>query len=61
MNFLGVGCIIVSPTRELALQTYEVLRKLLSAIDLSHILLVGGEKKYKELILLQKGTICFFL
>ncbi|XP_068623851.1 probable ATP-dependent RNA helicase pitchoune isoform X2 [Battus philenor] len=50
----GVGCIIISPTRELALQTNEVLQKLLSEIDLSHQLITGGEKKCKETISLQK-------
>lgn len=52
----GVGCIIISPTRELALQTNEVLKRLLAEIDLSHILIVGGVKKHKEIKLLQKGT-----
>ncbi|XP_014367744.2 probable ATP-dependent RNA helicase pitchoune [Papilio machaon] len=52
----GVGCVIISPTRELALQTYEVLKKLLAAIDLPHILIVGGVKKHKEIKLLQKGA-----
>ncbi|XP_068623844.1 probable ATP-dependent RNA helicase pitchoune isoform X1 [Battus philenor] len=52
----GVGCIIISPTRELALQTNEVLQKLLSEIDLSHQLITGGEKKCKETISLQKGV-----
>ncbi|CAH2040598.1 unnamed protein product, partial [Iphiclides podalirius] len=50
----GVGCIIISPTRELALQTHEVLKKILSMIDLSHMLLVGGEKKCKELKVVTK-------
>ncbi|CAG5046594.1 unnamed protein product [Parnassius apollo] len=52
----GVGCIIINPTRELALQTYEVLRKLLTKIDLSYALIVGGEKKHKEMLSLQKGV-----
>ncbi|KOB73010.1 Pitchoune, partial [Operophtera brumata] len=42
------GSIILSPTRELALQTCEVLKKLLANIDLSYCLIVGGEKKYKD-------------
>ncbi|VVD02828.1 unnamed protein product [Leptidea sinapis] len=52
----GVGCIIISPTRELALQTYKILRKLLENTDLTHRLIVGGVKKLKELKSLQKGV-----
>ncbi|KAJ2937775.1 hypothetical protein O0L34_g17904 [Tuta absoluta] len=51
----GTGCIILSPTRELALQTYEVLKKLLANIDLTCSLIVGGEKKAKDLKSLKKG------
>ncbi|CAG9579739.1 unnamed protein product [Danaus chrysippus] len=52
----GVGCIIISPTRELALQTNEVLKMVLRDINLSYGLFVGGEKKLKETLLLQKGV-----
>ncbi|XP_049871300.1 probable ATP-dependent RNA helicase pitchoune [Pectinophora gossypiella] len=52
----GTGCIILSPTRELALQTFEVLKKLLSDIDLSYSLIVGGEKKVKDIMSLKKGA-----
>lgn len=51
----GTGCIILSPTRELALQTFEVLKRLLTDIDISHCLIVGGEKKNKDVSKLQKG------
>ncbi|XP_030027278.2 ATP-dependent RNA helicase DDX18 isoform X2 [Manduca sexta] len=52
----GTFCIILSPTRELALQTFDVLTKLLVEIDLSHCLIVGGEKKAKDVIKLQKAN-----
>ncbi|XP_026759586.1 probable ATP-dependent RNA helicase pitchoune isoform X2 [Galleria mellonella] len=52
----GTGCIIISPTRELALQTNEVLKKLLKNIALSHCLIVGGEKKSKDIRMLKKGA-----
>lgn len=52
----GVGCLIISPTRELALQTNEVLKKLLVNIPLTHSLIIGGEKKLKEVVLLQTGV-----
>ncbi|CAB3235759.1 unnamed protein product [Arctia plantaginis] len=52
----GTGCIILSPTRELALQTFKVLEKLLDFIDLSCCLIVGGEKKAKDVIKLKKGA-----
>lgn len=49
-----VGSVIISPTRELATQIYEVLQNFLKYIKFSSLLLVGGEevendvKKYKE-------------
>ncbi|CAH2261072.1 jg5461 [Pararge aegeria aegeria] len=52
----GVGCLIITPTRELALQINVVLKKLLAEINLTHSLLVGGEKKLKEIASLRKGV-----
>nr|XP_021193908.2 ATP-dependent RNA helicase DDX18 [Helicoverpa armigera] len=52
----GTGCVILSPTRELALQTFDVLKKLLVQINLSHCLIVGGEKRAKDVIKLKKGA-----
>ncbi|CAG9135610.1 unnamed protein product [Plutella xylostella] len=51
----GTGCIILSPTRELALQTCAVLKKLLIDTDLTHALIVGGEKKLKDIKSLSGG------
>ncbi|CAH0583105.1 unnamed protein product [Chrysodeixis includens] len=53
---LGTRCIILSPTRELALQTSDVLKKLLVNIHLSHCLIVGGEKRAKDILKLKKGA-----
>ncbi|XP_023952987.2 ATP-dependent RNA helicase DDX18 isoform X2 [Bicyclus anynana] len=55
-NKHGVGCLIISPTRELALQIYVVLKKLIANINLTHCLVVGGEKKLKEIASLNKGV-----
>ncbi|CAK1544089.1 unnamed protein product [Leptosia nina] len=52
----GTGSIIISPTRELALQTYNILKQLLINIKMSHALIVGGVKKSKELLSLKKGV-----
>lgn len=38
----GVGAIIISPTRDLAAQTYEVLAKLIKGTELSAALITGG-------------------
>lgn len=51
----GTGCIILTPTRELALQIHQVLKKLLVNINLTYSLIVGGEKKAKDLLVLKKG------
>jgi len=42
----GPGAIVLSPTRELAVQTFEVLRSIGSHHDLSAGLLVGGKKEF---------------
>ncbi|KAM3966976.1 putative ATP-dependent RNA helicase pitchoune [Aphomia sociella] len=52
----GTGSIIISPTRELALQTNDVINKLLKSINISHCLIVGGEKKSKDVRMLKKGA-----
>lgn len=44
----GVGALIISPTRELALQIFEVLRKVGCNHDLSAGLLIGGKSFDEE-------------
>jgi ATP-dependent RNA helicase DDX10/DBP4 len=44
----GLGALIISPTRELALQIFEVLRKVGSNHDLSAGLLIGGKSFDEE-------------
>ena len=43
----GTACIIISPTRELSLQTYGVLRDVIEAGNMkqSHGLLIGGANR----------------
>ena len=44
----GVGALVVSPTRELAYQTFEVLRRVGSRHDLSAGLVIGGKSLESE-------------
>jgi len=44
----GMGAMIISPTRELALQTYEVLRKIGKKHDFSAGLIIGGKDLEEE-------------
>uniref|UniRef100_A0A915K3S3 ATP-dependent RNA helicase n=1 Tax=Romanomermis culicivorax TaxID=13658 RepID=A0A915K3S3_ROMCU len=44
----GLGALIISPTRELALQTYEVLCKVGCKHDLSAALIIGGTGEPKK-------------
>lgn len=51
-----VGAIVISPTRELALQTCEVLEQLLEYVGgFSHCLLVGGNNLEDDVKKLKKG------
>jgi len=47
-NTDGMGAMIISPTRELALQTYEVLRKVGKKHDFSAALIIGGKDLNEE-------------
>ncbi|RDD44614.1 putative ATP-dependent RNA helicase DDX10 [Trichoplax sp. H2] len=44
----GIGAIIISPTRELAYQTFEVLRKIGKKHDMSAGLVIGGKSMEEE-------------
>jgi len=44
----GIGSIIISPTRELALQTFEVLRRIGQSHNLSAGLIIGGKDLIHE-------------
>jgi len=53
---LGTGLMILSPTRELAMQTYERVKELGKAHGLSHGLLIGGVTRKAEQKALRKGV-----
>lgn len=45
----GTACVIISPTRELALQTYSTARELMTEhATLTHGIIMGGAKRDKE-------------
>ncbi|KAK6725628.1 hypothetical protein RB195_004130 [Necator americanus] len=54
-QYNGTGVIIVSPTRELSMQTYGVLTELLEGTPLSHGLVMGGSNRSAEQDKLAKG------
>ncbi|XP_074101873.1 putative ATP-dependent RNA helicase pitchoune isoform X1 [Cotesia typhae] len=51
----GTGCIIISPTRELAMQTFEVLKELMKYHHHTYGLLMGGTSRQAEAQKLSKG------
>ena len=53
---LGTGVIIISPTRELSLQTYGVSTELLQYHHHSHGIIMGGANRRVEVEKLQKGV-----
>ena len=53
----GVGALIVSPTRELAYQTFEVLRRVGVKHDLSAGLVIGGKSLQSEQEAIQRTNI----
>ncbi|KAL7952076.1 DEAD domain-containing protein [Trichoderma barbatum] len=52
----GVKAVVVSPTRELAMQTHEQLARLASLLRLKCVCLYGGASKDDQRALLQKGA-----
>ena len=53
---LGTGVLIISPTRELSLQTYGVVTELLQYHSHSHGIVMGGANRRVEVERLQKGV-----
>ncbi|VDD79419.1 unnamed protein product [Mesocestoides corti] len=52
----GTGAIIISPTRELSLQTYSVLKELTANTQIRIGLIMGGSNRQAEAQNLQKGV-----
>ena len=52
----GTGALVLSPTRELALQTYGVARQLLGGHSQTHGLVIGGANRRAEAEKLVKGV-----
>ncbi|KRZ13371.1 putative ATP-dependent RNA helicase pitchoune [Trichinella zimbabwensis] len=56
----GTGCIVISPTRELSMQTYGVLIELLKYHSITHGLVIGGANRKIEATKLSTG-ICILV
>lgn len=52
----GVGVIIISPTRELSLQTFGVVQELTKGHNMSSALIIGGSNRASEMDKLEKGV-----
>ncbi|XP_034249362.1 probable ATP-dependent RNA helicase pitchoune [Thrips palmi] len=52
----GTGCIIISPTRELSMQTFGVLKELLKYHNHTYGLIMGGANRTTEAQKLSKGV-----
>ena len=52
----GTGCIIISPTRELSMQTFGVLQELLKYHHQTYGLIIGGSNRKEEAKKLAKGV-----
>ena len=53
----GIGALVISPTRELAYQTFEVLRRIGSHHDFSAGLVIGGKSLQSEKDCIQRTNI----
>jgi ATP-dependent RNA helicase DDX18/HAS1 len=51
----GTGVLVIAPTRELALQNYNVAKDLLACHSKTHGVVMGGAKKSTEANMLKKG------
>lgn len=54
--YIGTGVIIISPTRELSLQTYGVVTELLQYHHHSHGIVMGGANRRVEVEKLERGV-----
>jgi ATP-dependent RNA helicase DDX18/HAS1 len=52
----GTGIIVITPTRELALQIYSVCQEVMEFMSQSKTLVIGGTNKHYEENILQKGA-----
>jgi ATP-dependent RNA helicase DDX18/HAS1 len=53
---LGVGVVVLAPTRELALQIYGVAHELLKYQTFTHGVVMGGANRKNEVAKLVKGV-----
>lgn len=54
---VGTGVIIISPTRELSMQTFGVLREVMQEHTQTYGLIMGGADRKSEAAKLAKGKI----
>jgi len=52
----GTGVIIITPTRELAIQIYETARQIMEGFGLTHGMVIGGANRRTEAERLVKGV-----
>lgn len=52
----GTGVLVITPTRELAMQNYKVAADLLDNHNKTHGVVIGGAKRSSEANMLKKGV-----